>query len=110
TCRLRLSGQDDASPSRGWKSNSRMERATMADAYIRQAGAIPLRNGRVCLITSRRNGKRWVIPKGLIEPGQTPGATALQHAWEQAGLAGVLEPEPAGSYLYAKYAGTSHVP
>lgn len=78
------------------------------DAYIRQAGAIPLRNGRVCLITSR-NGKRWVIPKGLIEPGQTAGETALQEAWEEAGLAGVLEPEPVGSYLYDKYGGTCHV-
>jgi 8-oxo-dGTP pyrophosphatase MutT (NUDIX family) len=78
------------------------------DAYIRQAGAIPLRNGRLCLITSR-NGKRWVIPKGLIEPGQTAGETALQEAWEEAGLVGALEPEPVGSYLYDKYGGTCHV-
>ena len=52
------------------------------DAYIRQSGAIPLRNGRVCLITSS-NGKRWVIPKGLIDPGHTAGETALQEAWEE---------------------------
>jgi len=78
------------------------------DVYIRQAGAIPLRNGRLCLVTSR-NGKRWVIPKGLIEPGQTAGETALQEAWEEAGLVGALEPEPVGSYLYDKYGGTCHV-
>ena len=78
------------------------------DAFIRQAGAIPLRNGRLCLITSS-NGKRWVIPKGLIEPGQTAGETALQEAWEEAGLVGTLEPEPVGSYLYDKYGGTCHV-
>ena len=68
---------------------------------IRQAAALPLRRGRVCLITSR-NGKRWVIPKGWIEPGQTAGETALQEAWEEAGLAGAIEGEPIGSYLYEK--------
>ena len=79
-----------------------------SDIYIRQAGAIPLKNGRLCLITSS-NGKRWVIPKGLIDPGQTAGETALQEAWEEAGLVGMLEPEPVGSYLYDKYGGTCHV-
>ena len=78
------------------------------DLYIRQAGAIPIRNGRVCLVTSR-NGKRWVIPKGLIEARQSAGETALQEAWEEAGLVGALDPEPVGSYLYEKYGGTCHV-
>jgi 8-oxo-dGTP pyrophosphatase MutT (NUDIX family) len=78
------------------------------DAYIRQAGAIPLRDKRLCLITSR-NGKRWVIPKGLIDPGHTAGETALQEAWEEAGLVGTLDPEPIGSFLYDKYGGTCHV-
>jgi 8-oxo-dGTP pyrophosphatase MutT (NUDIX family) len=77
-------------------------------ASIRQAGAIPLKNGRLCLITSR-NGKRWVIPKGLIEPGQTAGETALQEAWEEAGLVGTLDREPVGSYTYDKEGHTYHV-
>lgn len=76
--------------------------------YIRQAGAIPLRNGRLCLVTSR-NRKRWVIPKGLIDPGFTAGDAALQEAWEEAGLVGTLDPQPVGSYLYEKYGGTCHV-
>jgi len=76
--------------------------------HILQAGAIPLRAGKICLITSS-NGKRWVIPKGVIEPGQSPGETALQEAWEEAGLVGVLRPEPAGSFLYEKWCGTCHV-
>lgn len=76
--------------------------------FIRQAAALPVRNGRVCLVTSS-NGKRWVIPKGLIEPGQTAGETALMEAWEEAGLVGVLHPEPIGSYLYTKWCGVCHV-
>ena len=76
--------------------------------YVRQAAAIPMRGGKICLITSS-NGKRWIIPKGLIEPGQTAGETALQETWEEAGLVGVLNPEPVGSYLYDKWCGTCHV-
>jgi 8-oxo-dGTP pyrophosphatase MutT (NUDIX family) len=74
----------------------------------RQAAALPLRRGRVCLITSR-NGKRFVIPKGWIDPGQTAGETALQEAWEEAGLVGSLGREPIGSYLYEKEGETYHV-
>jgi 8-oxo-dGTP pyrophosphatase MutT (NUDIX family) len=76
--------------------------------FIRQAGAIPVRGGQVCLVTSS-NGKRWVIPKGLIDPGHTSGEAALQEAWEEAGLVGLLSPEPIGSYLYDKWGGTCHV-
>src|SRR3977135_3808711 len=78
------------------------------EMYVRQAAALPLRNGRVCLVTSS-NGKRWVIPKGIIEPGQTASETALQEAWEEAGLVGALQPEPVGSYLYDKWCGPCHV-
>src|SRR3954470_6458354 len=92
------------------RETSAPRKAKMAnhEPYVRQAAALPLRNGRVCLVTSS-NGKRWVIPKGLIEPGQTAGETALQEAWEEAGLTGLLRPEPIGSYLYEKWCGVCHV-
>ena len=76
--------------------------------YTLQAGAIPVRAGKICLVTSS-NGKRWVIPKGVIEPGQTAGEAALQEAWEEAGLVGALQSHPAGTYLYDKWCGTCHV-
>jgi len=79
-----------------------------ASGFVRQAAALPVKNGRICIVTSS-NGKRWVIPKGLIEPGQTAGEAALQEAWEEAGLVGVLQPEPIGSFLYEKWSGTCHV-
>ena len=78
------------------------------DGCIKQAAALPLRRGRVCLITSR-NGKRWIIPKGWIDPGQTAGETALQEAWEEAGLVGALQREPIGTYLYEKDGNKYHV-
>ncbi len=66
---------------------------------VRQAAVIAIREGRICMVLSS-GGKRWVVPKGCIEPGQTAGETALEEAWEEAGLVGVLGPEPIGSYLY----------
>ncbi|MBL8798632.1 MAG: NUDIX hydrolase [Planctomycetia bacterium] len=74
---------------------------------IRQAAAIPIRNGTICLVTSR-SGKRWVVPKGGMEPGKTAGEIALQEAWEEAGLTGVLQREPVGSFLYEKF-GSQHL-
>jgi 8-oxo-dGTP pyrophosphatase MutT (NUDIX family) len=76
--------------------------------WIRQAAAIPLRAEKICLVTSS-GGKRWVIPKGLIDPGMTACETALQESWEEAGLVGVLEAEPVGTYFYDKWSGTCHV-
>jgi len=81
--------------------------ATAVDT-LRQAAAIPMRGEKICLVTSS-NGKRWVIPKGLIEPGHGAAETALTEAWEEAGLVGVLWPEPIGSYLYSKLGRTYHV-
>jgi 8-oxo-dGTP pyrophosphatase MutT (NUDIX family) len=75
---------------------------------IQQAAAIPVRNGSVCLITSI-SGKRWGIPKGIIDPGWDAVETAVQESWEEAGLDGVLDPEPVGSYVYEKWGGTCHV-
>lgn len=69
--------------------------------WVRQAAVIPVRDGRVCLVTSS-SGRRWVVPKGQIDPGHTPGEAALVEAWEEAGLVGALDPEPLGSYAYEK--------
>lgn len=60
---------------------------------FKQAGSIPFRkiDGRleVLLITSR-NKKRWIIPKGGVEPHQTPEQAAKQEAFEEAGVLGNL--------------------
>lgn len=75
---------------------------------VRQAAAVPLRDGKICLVNSN-SGKRWVIPKGCLEPGKTATEIALQEAWEEAGLVGVLDRDPLGSYLYEKLGKTFHV-
>lgn len=75
---------------------------------LRQAAAIPIRDGQVGLVTTR-SGKRWVVPKGCMEPGKTAGEIALDEAWEEAGIVGLLQPEPIGSYVYEKDGLTCHV-
>jgi len=72
--------------------------------FIRQAAAIPVRDGQICIITSS-SGRRWVIPKGMMEPGKTTAEIALQEAWEEAGLLGSLG-QAVGTYQYEKYGGT----
>ena len=69
--------------------------------FVAQAAAIPLRAGRVCLVTSR-GGKGLVVPKGRLESGRTAEQMALQEAWEEAGLIGILHAQPIGSYRYEK--------
>ena len=49
------------------------------------------------------------FPKGNLEPGKTAQEIALQEAWEEAGLAGLIQQEPIGSYFYDKDGLTCHV-
>ena len=69
---------------------------------LSQAAALPIRDGLVCLVTSR-GGRRWVIPKGHIEIGHTPEEAAGTEAFEEAGLIGVMNPISIGTYHYEKY-------
>ena len=77
-------------------------------SWVRQSAAIPLSDGRVCMVTSS-SGRRWVLPKGQIDPGHTAGEAALVEAWEEAGLLGVLDPDPVGTYVYEKLGRECHV-
>jgi 8-oxo-dGTP pyrophosphatase MutT (NUDIX family) len=58
-----------------------------------QAGAIPWRwsdrGPEILLITSSR-GNRWIVPKGWIEEGSSPAQCAVDEAFEEAGVQGVL--------------------
>ncbi|KFC66333.1 NUDIX hydrolase [Devosia sp. LC5] len=68
---------------------------------LRQSGAVPyvVRDGRVVflLVTSRRTG-RWIFPKGSISDGMSAWDSAAKEAFEEAGVTGVVEAEPLGSY------------
>jgi 8-oxo-dGTP pyrophosphatase MutT (NUDIX family) len=76
---------------------------------VPQAGAITVRrkNKRweLCLVR-KRSGKRWGIPKGIIDPGHTLKETALKETWEEAGLRGRLIGQALGDYEFKKWGGT----
>jgi 8-oxo-dGTP pyrophosphatase MutT (NUDIX family) len=72
----------------------------------RQAAAVPVcrtSNGdlQVCLIR-RREGGQWGIPKGSLDPGDTPPEAALREAYEEAGISGRLVGDAIGTYTYSK--------
>ena len=79
--------------------------STRTIVLVEQSGVIPYRimDGKmeVMLITSSAS-KRWVIPKGLIEPNMTPEDSAAKEAWEEAGVLGLVFPNLMGTYEYYK--------
>jgi 8-oxo-dGTP pyrophosphatase MutT (NUDIX family) len=71
-----------------------------------QAGVIPFRRKKgafeVCLIRNK-GGRKWKIPKGFIDSGETAEQAALKEAREEAGLKGRLVGDAVGSYEYEKW-------
>lgn len=80
--------------------------------FFRQSAVLPYRfQGRqlqILLVSSRRK-RRWVLPKGVQEPGLSPDQSAAQEALEEAGIEGVIAPTALGSYRYDKWGGTCTV-
>ena len=71
-----------------------------------QFGALPWREARaggieVLLISSRDSG-RWIIPKGWPIEGRTGAETATVEAYEEAGIEGVADGQPIGTFDYLK--------
>ena len=62
----------------------------------------------ILLITSRKR-KRWVIPKGIVEPDMSPLESALKEAYEEAGIRGRAEDAVFGVYAYNKWHGICRV-
>lgn len=59
------------------------------------------REPEVVLVTSRST-RRWVLPKGNVEPGMTPAESAANEAFEEAGVLGTVGAQCIGSYTYVK--------
>jgi 8-oxo-dGTP pyrophosphatase MutT (NUDIX family) len=71
----------------------------------KQVAALCWRTGQrgleVLLITSR-NSKRWILPKGWLQPDLTAAENAAREAFEEAGVTGKIGDQPVGHYHYLK--------
>ena len=72
---------------------------------IKQAGCVPYRptetDYQILLITTKKGN--CTIPKGIIDPGETPRETAAKEAFEEAGIRGPVEEEVVGTFTYEKW-------
>ncbi len=88
------------------------EPAHLPDWIYRQSAVLPYRQGpdglEVLLVTSRKRS-RWVLPKGIVEPGMTAPQSAAKEAREEAGVDGQVGAESLGTYRYRKWGGTCKV-
>lgn len=75
---------------------------------FRQSSVLPYRLGKkgleVVMITSMKR-KRWIIPKGIVEPNMTPWDSAAKEAREEAGIEGDISAQKIGRYHYEKWGG-----
>jgi 8-oxo-dGTP pyrophosphatase MutT (NUDIX family) len=53
----------------------------------RSAGGLVVESGRILLI-STQEGRRWQLPKGHIEEGETPEQAAVREVREETGVSG----------------------
>jgi len=83
-----------------------------SQSIYNQSAAIPYfyQEGKpkIVLITTHKN-KKWIIPKGIIEPVLTPQESAAKEAFEEAGLRGEVNSRLHGTYEYEKWGGTCEV-
>ena len=86
---------------------SRMEKD-----IARQCGILPFRrtaNGLEVLLVTSSTRKRWIIPKGNVEPHLSVLESARKEAYEEAGIKGKVRTVPFGSYLHESPSGPSQV-
>lgn len=74
-------------------------------ATVQQSAALPFafqEEALKLLLVTSIGTKRWIIPKGHLEPGLTASESAEAEALEEAGVIGNMASRPIGSYSYRK--------
>lgn len=85
---------------------------TRPDHFYVQSAVVPIRRsdqGLEVLLVSSRKRKRWIVPKGVIEPGTEAGESAAREALEEAGIEGRVVRPALGRYAYDKWGGRCEV-
>jgi phosphohistidine phosphatase len=77
------------------------------DYFYNQAAALPIletEEGTKVILISTQKGK-WTLPKGVIDPGDSPHEAALREALEEAGLEGEIHPKEFARFKQKKWGG-----
>jgi len=70
--------------------------------HHRSAGGLVVRGATILLISTQR-GRRWQLPKGHIEDGETSAQTAVREVREETGVTGrVVAALPEVEYWYVE--------
>ena len=89
-----------------------MIRKPDAGAWWNQSAVVPYRwrkrGVEICVITSMRS-RRWIVPKGIIEPDLSPAESAAKEALEEAGVEGCVWSQKIGEYTRTKRGGVCRV-
>jgi phosphohistidine phosphatase len=89
-----------------------MAKSSAPSWFYEQSSVIPFRRGHrgieILLITSRGR-RRWIFPKGVIDPGLSARASARKEAREEGGIEGRVLQQPVGEYSYEKWNGSCRV-
>ena len=74
----------------------------MKTVQHRSAGGLVVHGSKILLI-STQSGRRWQLPKGHIEAGETPEQTAVREVREETGVTSrVLAPLPGVEYWFVE--------
>jgi len=84
------------------KARSRSGRPKPRVERQRSAGGVVVRDAEILLIATA-GGKRWQLPKGRIEAGETPEETAVREVREETGVVGAVSARlPGTDYWFAE--------
>jgi 8-oxo-dGTP pyrophosphatase MutT (NUDIX family) len=91
--------------SRGNTGREKFPRKGGAEKMLTHAGGLVFRHrgGEVhyLIVRAKPNPSHWVIPKGHIEPGESPEAAARREIWEETGVqAKIIAPLGTSSFIY----------
>jgi len=74
----------------------------MKTEHHRSAGGLVVLSSRILLIATQK-GRRWQLPKGHIEEGETPEQAAIREVQEETGVTGrVVAPLPGVEYWFVE--------
>ena len=89
-------------PSPGHASGARGARRKSKPEHHHSAGGLVVHQNRILLISTRA-GRRWQLPKGHLEAGETSEQAAIRETREETGVSGhVVAPLPHIEYAFSE--------